>query len=78
MFFEMIEALSRSSPVGMYRAVAARFVCVPMEIFLHGLKRGTSMPTLTDSKTKQNYISLAQGIPGTIKKILNLQVQLQH
>jgi hypothetical protein len=77
-FFKINESLSRSFPVGMYRAVAAKFVCVPAGISLHGLQRGTPLYMLTDSKTKQNYISLARGILETIKKTLSLQVHLQH
>jgi hypothetical protein len=73
----MNEALSRF-PVGMYRAVAARFVCVPVGISLHGLQRGTSVHMLIDSKTKQKYITLARDILGTIKKILNLQVHIHQ
>jgi hypothetical protein len=62
----------------MYRAVAARFLCVPVGISLHGLQCRTPLLMLTDSKTKQKYISLAEGILGTIRKILSLQVHLKH
>jgi hypothetical protein len=60
----------------MYRAVAEKFVCVPVEIFLHDLQRGILIRIGTDSKTKQDYISVARHIPGTIKKILSQQVLL--